>query len=283
MKGAQARTQNIPDDSHDIDKDDAFPITSNISEKAEPYFEYSVFQKTWGSGQLESEIAATEITLLPFTNIHHANTHAHKRLHDIKEQYMKHFQYQVTETASKRNKHDCETHTGAFTSIDNPDKVFHAKLWVQRDEVSAFANEEPAGLKFTPFIMKSVFVLRLFKLVPTPGEASSKGTNNNVTQTRVYHPLPRTEVYTTLEAANRGARNVHIDIALSHGVKSADEARANTRELNIRELNVKLHELDGLTGGNDGYWKSQFYRLGQPGEQFELVVEEVGLCGPRNL
>jgi hypothetical protein len=280
MAAVQTQAQDVSARSNETNNY-ALLITSNPLEKAEPYFEYSVFQKIWGSGQLESETAATEITSQPFTNIHHANAHTEKHFKNVREHYMGQFQYQLVETTSKRDMYDCETHTGAFASVENPDKIFHVRFWVQRDSVSVFANQEPASMKLTPFIMKSVFVLRLFKLASNPHEASSEGTDNNVAQIRLYHPIQRTQVYTTLEAANRAARIVQIE--LSHDAKSADEASAKTRQLYIRELNTKLHVLDGLAGEDDGYWKSQFRGFGQPADQYELVVERVGLCGPRNL
>jgi hypothetical protein len=279
----EVQTQDTLVHKYDPDDDMVFLSTSGISEKAEPYFEYSIFEKTWSNSELEDEKVATELTSQPFTNIHHTNTHAHRLFQSAKEKYTEHFHYQLTETATKRDKHGCETHTGTFASIGNPDRLLHVRLWVRRDRVSVFANQEPVRMNLTPFTMKSAFIVRLFKLVPVASSASCPGASHaSDARIRVYHPLQRTEVYTTLESANCAARDVQVE--LSHDLKATGEASVKTRELDIRELNARLYVLNGTTDGDGGYWKSRFSGWGvQPVDDYELVVEEVGLCGPRNL
>jgi hypothetical protein len=261
-----------------------FLSTSGISESAEPYFEYSIFEKTWTNNESEDDKLATELTSQPFTNIHHTNTHAYRLFQSAKEKYIEHFHYQLTETATKRDKHGCETHTGTFASIGNPDRLLHVQLSVRRDRVSVFANQSPAHMNLTPFTMKSAFIVRLFKLAPAPRSASTcpGASDESDIRIRVYHPLQRTEVYTTLESANCAARDVQVE--MSHDLKATGEASVKTRGLSIRELNARLYGLNGTTDGNGGYWKSRFRGFGdQPVDEYELVVEEVGLCGPRNL
>lgn len=259
-----------------------FLSDSGISERAEPYFEYSIFEKTWSNSEPEDDKTVIELTSQPFTNIHHTNTHVHKLFQSTKQKYTEHFHYQLTETATKRDKHGCETYTGTFALIGNPDRLLHVRLWVRRDHVSVFANQEPASMNLTPFTMKSAFIVRLFKLIPASRSTSCPDASHaSDTQIRVYHPLQRTEVYTTLESANCAARDVQVE--MSHDLKATGETSVKTRELDIRKLNAKLYVLSEATDANNGYWKSRFKTFGQPVDEYELVVEEVGLCGPRNL
>ncbi|KAH8724347.1 hypothetical protein GQ44DRAFT_709018 [Phaeosphaeriaceae sp. PMI808] len=100
------------------------------------------------------------------------------------------------------------------------------------------------------------------------------------TTARVYSPLPCTECYTSLNAANRAAKNVQIK--LSHE-KNPKMLAKHWQDENLAELNKRASAMETAEAEEDKYWKSQFKGAGLSSTEFELIVENVGLCGPRNL
>lgn len=94
---------------------------------------------------------------------------------------------------------------------------------------------------------------------------------------REYHEIPWPEVYTTIAGANSAACNLHIEM-MQETVPLRKEQR---KEANAR-LKGKLYELDGKQG-KDGYWRSEIPIGFSGSSKFELVVDRVGLCGPRNV
>ncbi|CAI6334387.1 unnamed protein product [Periconia digitata] len=103
-------------------------------------------------------------------------------------------------------------------------------------------------------------------------------------------PLPsnRCEAYTTRATANAAAFAVQVD--LSHD-KEARGANARWQEQNVRVLREKLDALHTEEEQDDGSsheegkgcWRSEFNESGLGGAKFEIVVQRVGVCGPRNV
>ena len=244
-----------------------------ISDAAEPYFEYSVFQNLWSNEQNETDTMPTEIISRPYTNIDEANAQAEKLFHNVREQYTQHFQFQFSEWSSKRS-HDCLVLVGTFSPMDYPIKKSHIKIWVQRNSVSRFASQTPQAWTQTPLISKTAFTLRLFRLVAMSDDTDSEP------PVRVYHKLPCSEVYTTLDTANRAARKLQIE--LSHVKDPKDDINAKWQEQDLKDLNAKVQSLDLSMRGSAGCWKSEFNACGKGGDRFEVVVEKVSICGPRN-
>lgn len=265
--------------------------TADVSRAAQPYFEYSVFQKIWSSEQVEEDIPATETTVRPFTNIDEANAQAQQTfqtstalLSDV-----------ILENSNNRDEHGCLILAGSITPFDNPTKKSHLKIWVQRDFVSRLANQTPQALKGTSFISSTCYILRLFKLATQSdaedSEDSDSDSDSNDSKSdapipepiRVYHAHTRPEIYTTLAAANRAARALQIE--LSHEKEPKDAFSKAFQEKNLRELNAKVVELQvgGDRDGETGCWRSKFNACGLGGDTLELVVEKTGICGPRNL
>jgi hypothetical protein len=257
------------------------PRATALTADTVPYFEYSIFQKIWSRDQIEASVPATEILSRPYTNVDEANEQAEKLFNNAREQYRAFFQVQFDEWNSKRDDHDCETLTGTFAPIDYPSRKSWIRIWVQRDYVSEYAGGKETSMKqHTSFVAKTIYVLRLFELIVSSAEANREDDATTVAATRVYHPLPRTECYTTLEAANRAAKTLQIE--LSHEREATAMAKV-WQATNLAKLDKKFRDLQEAVDQEGKYWKSEFNGCGLGSTRFELVVEKVGLCGPRNL
>jgi hypothetical protein len=264
---------------------DVLPLSgsSKVSKGAQPYFEYSAFQKVWTSEQTEEDITGTEINVRPFTNIVEANRHAEKVFQGSRA----HFFDAIFESSNERDEYGCSILTGCITPFDNPTKRFHLRIWIQRDIVSKLANQTPQTLKGTSFISSTCYVLRLFNLAEqadTEGSDSSDSDDSDAPArepVRVYQSHTRPEVYTTLDAANRAARALQIELSHEKEPRGASKA---FQEKGIKELNAKLVELQSAErNGGDGCWKSKFNACGLGADTLEVVVEKTGICGPRNI
>jgi hypothetical protein len=264
-----------------------------ISKEAQPYFEYSVFQKTWQSEQADNDVPPTEITVRPFTNIDEANAQAEKLFRSSPTL----FSDVIFESSHTRDEHGCFILTGSITPFDNPARKSHVKIWVQRDLVSKLANQTPQALKGTSFISSTCYILRLFKLT-TPldtedssscssSSSSSSSTSTNSTDLPIQEPLrtyqahTRPEIYTTLSAANRAARALQIQ--LSHEKEPKTAMSKAFQQKNLEELDAKVVQLLSSTDAGGGCWSSRFNACGLGGDSLELVVEKTAVCGPRNL
>jgi hypothetical protein len=257
------------------------PSTSpTLAPDAEPYFEYSIFQKIWSDSEEESSVTARELASHPCTNIDEANDQAERLFNDALHQYKQHFQVQFIEWTNRLDAHGCNALTGTFAPYNYPSKKSRMKLWVQRDQVSVHAGRREKDLKCTSFVAKTLYVLRLFKLISPTSDSDTDDTAQITNPTRVYYPLPCTECYTTLDAANRAARNLQIE--LSHKSNPSDLDKLWQIQ-NLEQLNRKARELVEAEAEDGRYWKSEFNGSGLGSATFELLVERVGLCGPRNL
>jgi hypothetical protein len=243
---------------------------------AVPYFEYSIFQKIWSEPQSEASVSAKEFCSRPYTNIDEANAQAETFFKNAREQYQSFFQVRFGEWSSKPDDHGCEIFTGTFAPLDMPSKKIWMKVWVQRDYVSAYAGGTESAMQHTSFVAKTIYTLRLFELAALPADDQS----DNPPSTRVYHALPRTECYTTLAAANRAAKSLQIE--LSHE-KSGTAMTKVWQAGEAARLDKKLLDLETTRDEEAQYWKSEFNGCGLGSKRFELVVEKMGLCGPRNL
>jgi hypothetical protein len=251
----------------------------SLPTNAEPYFEYSIFQKIWPASAAESFAPTTELSLRPSSSLAETNKHAEKLFCDMRDQYQQHFGMHFTDWTNKRDDHGCNTHTGTFAPFDYPGKQSHIKLWVQRDYVSAYAGRTAQEMaNQTSFVAKTVYVLRLFQLLAPESESEDSSTATEAK--RVFYPLTRTECYTTLEAANRAAQKMQIELSHKANPTAMD---ALWQKKNAEELREKLKGLEEAGEGGEKFWKSDFNGSGLGSVSFELVVEKVGLCGPRNL
>ena len=247
-----------------------------MTKDAAAYFEYTISQKSWTCEQSEPDIEAIDLMVKPFTSIDEANAQAEKLFQVTLKQYS---QWILSESSSKRDEHGCLMLVGTFSPPDYPSKMSYMKISVQRDFVSKLANQAPQTFCGTPFVSSVVYILRLFKLVDAPEASDSE--DSAPPPLRVHHSMVRPEIYTSLEAANRAARNLQIE--LSHQKTPGKGTTATWQEQNIKELNAKITALDAITEGEERCWKSSFNGSGKGGDRFELGVEQVGLSGPRNL
>lgn len=262
--------------------------TPEVSKDAEPYFEYSIFQKDWSDEQDENEASTSEITVRQFTNIDEANAQAERLFQNIQ----RHPHYMTVERSSKRDEHGCMIFTNTIVPFHCPAKKHHTMIYVQRNSVSKHANQTAQSLKGTPFISNTGYILRLFKLIEMPDadkpdecEASDSETiNSEETEQepiRVYHPHGYPEVYTTREAANQAARSLQIE--LGHEKNPTNSSTRLFQEKDLVDLNDKVIALEKAGDGKEGCWRSKFNASGLGGDNLELVVEKAGIYGPRNI
>lgn len=251
---------------------------------AEPYFEFSIFQKVWSNEQEETEAVAREIVSRSFTCIDEANSQAQKLFDNDRENFVRVFHVRFSEWYSKIDEHACKSWFGTFASLEYPSRTKHIKVWVQRDFVSKYASRPPTeALQHTHFVSNKVYILRLFRL-DTPLPASEFEGPEEAKPTiyqRILQPLPCVEVYTTLDAANIAAKNLQIE--LSHEKSPKNGLTKMWQENNSRQLNFRLQELRSVADTEGTFWQSEFNGVGLGSNNFELVVEKAGICGPKNL
>ena len=254
---------------------------STAPDTAEPCFEYSLVQKLWSREQNETDIATTDVISHRYVDMDEANTEAEKLFGDAREVYTQHFAVHFSEWHSNRNEHGCLELSGTFSSaMGYPDKKTHLTIRVQRDFVSKYANTDLQPTRSSPYINKNAYILRLFRLPPPSENSPADNQSTASTPLRVYEQLPCCEVYTTLDAANRAARS--LQVKLSHEENPSDQNTVERQTTDLADLNAKVYGLDPSMGGVKGCWKSTFNASGSSGDMFELVVEQVGICGPRN-
>ncbi|KAH7359588.1 hypothetical protein BKA66DRAFT_445288 [Pyrenochaeta sp. MPI-SDFR-AT-0127] len=254
--------------------------SSGVSNDAEPYFEYSVFQKIWSNEQSEEDVVATEIIIRPFINIDQANAQAEVLFQATKSQYIWHLQSQCFEWGSTRNENDCSTLLGVFAPLEYPASKSYIKIWVQREYVSKYANQSLQAMKLTPFVSRTAYILRLFKLIGPLADCKTGSTAKYISNNRVHCEVSCNEVYTTHFMANRAARNLQVE--LSHEKDPKDEVTKTWQEQNVNDLRARLGDLELTVDGKEGLWNSEFRACGPDGDMFELLVERIGICGPRN-
>ncbi|KAF2844856.1 hypothetical protein T440DRAFT_559359 [Plenodomus tracheiphilus IPT5] len=287
-KGPVRGTSNIEVTSQDrghgladkFEKIELLPIID--APDAEPYYEYSVFERRWSDAQDEYDVKEVDVISRPFTGINEANNQVEKLFRRVREEGVWHSQNTLSDWSSKIDEYGCMICKASFAHFDNPYKEHFVKIWVQRDYVSKLANRITRGLTRTSFISSIVYILRLHKVVSPFEESDSEG---SIVKTRspllVYHPLIRSEVYTSLSLANRAARDQQLEI--SHEKEPKNMLTVKWQEQDLRSLNGYLRSLDSSNNGKEACWESKFKGHGIGGDQFELVVEQAGICGPRNL
>ncbi|OAK97127.1 hypothetical protein IQ06DRAFT_350826 [Phaeosphaeriaceae sp. SRC1lsM3a] len=244
---------------------------------AEPFFEYSIHQKIWSGAGDATPDAGSELSS-SCTNVDEANAQA-KRIYDhLHEQYQQYLSVHFSESSSKRDENGCDQLVGTFAPVDHPGKKCFLQVWVRRALVSTYAGQTPKDVKYTSFISKTVYVLRLFKLMCVPTE--SEGDKTVADYVRVHHPHSRTECYTTLGGANRAAKNLQVELSHKSNPSHMDTV---WQSKDLAELNQRVMDLEAAGDGEAKYWKSSFNASGLGSDRYELLVEMVTLCGPRNL
>lgn len=110
------------------------------------------------------------------------------------------------------------------------------------------------------------------KIAAASARQESKVTPPPVGFIRQHQEMPCPEVYTTLISANNAACKLQIEMISDKTL--LDKAKQE-------ELNARLRKkMVGL--GSKEYWHSEF-PVGFGCTKFELVVERVNVCGPRNV
>lgn len=322
----------------------------------DPYFIYRIKQKTWSASSSEEYATAT---LLGSTStvLETANREAEELFTQLNNQFASSFAVQHKKSTSSYNDDGCLEAKGTLSSIGWPAVDVHFKVWVERGTGTLVQKTHVCTLTrspvpsdavpyhppppHTPFLRKTLYILRLYKLTkapPTPhadgalpadrpkelsssesdeesstadsGPGSTSVSDSDLEGTRkkrgaedvapsdsrpskrskvaatpappdtflrTHQEIPCPEVYTTLADANAAACNLQISI-----MQTATPLRDDQRAEAVARLRRKVVELEGKQGG-EGYWRSEF-PVGFSGRsKFEMVVQRVGVCGPRNV
>lgn len=294
-----------------------------ISPAAEPYFEYTIHRalaSSW-SGEITTQISAQ-----PLTTLDTAEAQMEMSFQASKEQFQL-LGMGPMDTSAQVKDDGLSVQQTTFESHEDPSKVMTLKLWIERAEVSIFTNHTPSSTFSPPSIGKTVYAIRLWKLAKTTevesddvgeaeaeddggdGDKDEEDTEDEDTEenesARVHHDLPPicTEIHTTLDAANRAAKRVHIH--LSHEKDPSKPLQKQWQIRNLHELNRKIEDLrkeaedhdsdeeDGPPslpeyehGRRKGCWRSVFQGTrndGREADDYEVLVCKVGVSGPRNL
>jgi hypothetical protein len=259
------------------------PPTSDRVQAPQKIFEYTIREKLYSEVDASSSTPDTQIVSRAYTDLDEANAQAEQRINATL-QHPTFYTIQVEDWQKKRDDNDCITFLSTFTSLQDRVKRHYHKIWVERRAVP----KNPAHIitPRIPFINKTLYILRLCKVIQPDDEDTSTSipTPPILEYQNLSTPTMRqnglfSEITTVLDDANRAARR--LQITLSHKKDPSSEAEKKWQEEDNRKLRDKVHALDSTLGGSEGYWKSEFNGLG--GERYRLVVEPVGVSGPRNI
>jgi hypothetical protein len=252
-------------------------IMTSQTRKEQPFFEYTVFQKRFPASEIDNSTPSVQIAT--FTDIDNANAQAEKLHLAAAHQHPLVYDIQYSSWNNKPDAFDCMTYLGTFAPVEYPTHKSYIKIWVERHPASAHTNRQASAK--THFLAKTVFILRLCKVVDpdSDGEAMEDSDSEDEEPMRVFQALPEghAEIYTTLDAANRAARRLQIE--MSHEKEPKHQSKKMWQEKEAKDLYAKVTDLEK----NKGYWESRFNEVRLGGDKFELVVEQTRLFGPRNL
>jgi hypothetical protein len=325
----------VADQSHTVIPNNMeFPALQPLlpGDEAEHSFKYIAFRRIWTSEQDPEEIEAVAQMQTESISVDHANSYAEKLFAMEAEQLQKMFTGAIKflGTRTRRNQQDCVDCLLTMAPTYFPSKESYLRYWVIRQFVSChLATIKPPAEGTNPFIAKTVYAVRLYKLIECPkakadipaddasvdeakessGESSSdsdsdsdndkpskmpnlkvvfkdkgkakvsptqeESSEEQPTYLRTPHPILCPEIHTSLELANCSALNLQTQMSHDENAKGMNEM------WQIKELGRLKKKKDELDGRNEG-WKEQFNEMKLGGDRFEVVVETVVLCGPRN-
>ncbi|KAL5373422.1 hypothetical protein DPSP01_012724 [Paraphaeosphaeria sporulosa] len=133
----------------------------------EPYFEYRIKQKMWaepGTGQDGNALTIG----FSSTVLETANRQAEELFTQTKDQYLYSFPVQHQQSSSAHDDDGCLALRGTLATTGWPVKQVHLKIWVERGEVPSDAATLNPPPKLTPFLSKTLYILRLYKLTEVP-------------------------------------------------------------------------------------------------------------------
>ncbi|KAJ4298164.1 hypothetical protein N0V90_006063 [Kalmusia sp. IMI 367209] len=165
-------------------------LTSTASPDA--YFEYRVKQRICDDSDIVDEGDAMTIGTTS-TVLETANKQAEELFIRIKHSYTISFPVLHQESRSIHGVEGCLEITGVLAPIDRPGGKIYIKVWVERGVVPAGVAAIQPPPKHTSFLSKTVYTLRLFKLVEIPNasreesdgddEASCSDSDSNSSKT----------------------------------------------------------------------------------------------------
>ncbi|KAL5461123.1 hypothetical protein PMIN06_002313 [Paraphaeosphaeria minitans] len=139
----------------------------------EPYFEYRIKQKIWPESGTDEDADALTVGFSS-TVLETANRQAEELFTQTKEQYLYSFPVQHQQSCSGRDDDGCLALTGTLATMGWPVKQVHLRIWVERGEVPSDAVTFNPPPKFTPFLSKTLYILRLYKLIEVPTVGSNE-------------------------------------------------------------------------------------------------------------
>lgn len=93
---------------------------------------------------------------------------------------------------------------------------------------------------------------------------------------RQHHQIPCPEVYTTIYGANSAACDLQVEIMSAKTLLG--EANRASNATRLRQQLMTLSEKQG----KERYWHNEFV-VGLGGDKMEIMVEQINVCGPRNV
>ncbi|KAL7776403.1 hypothetical protein CFE70_006819 [Pyrenophora teres f. teres 0-1] len=217
---------------------------------AEPYFEYSIFHKSWSTPHDESTANSTEISVRTFTNIDTANAQADK-FHNATRTSLGSL---VEEQSCKRDENGCTTHMLTHAHPFSPSQKTHVQFFVRRDQVSKYAGRTANDLEGARLVSSTAYAVRLYKLIPNPettngsetddnddAAANREDTDESLIRTTSHPHVGCPNIYTTLSSANRAA--LALQVTLSH---EANPTNPLTMDFQTRGLRALQEKLEGL-------------------------------------
>lgn len=138
--------------------------------EAEPYFEFSLFEKLWSDDDNESDVRPKQALGYLRTCVEAANRQAEDYFRGTLTQQCNALFLKTISTESMRSvEDDCMTFSATLVGIDIPSRKLYLKVGVQRRFVdAATASMHPPEYE-TRFVSKNMYMVHLYRLVENPG------------------------------------------------------------------------------------------------------------------
>ncbi|PWO27207.1 Leo1 domain containing protein [Pyrenophora tritici-repentis] len=210
---------------------------------AEPYFEYSIFHKTWSTPHEESTATTTEISVRTDTDIDVANAQAKKVYNAVRASTGP----SIEEQSSKLDANGCAMYTLTHAHPFSPSQKTHVHFFVKRYEASKYAGRTVDDLDGAKVISNTAYA----------------DTDEALIRTASHSHVGCPDVYTTLSSANRAA--LALQIRLSHEEEPKNPLTKDFQERGLRALQEKLQGLSVKEGDGQATecWVSQFNAVGR--------------------
>jgi hypothetical protein len=154
-------------------------LSRQARENAEAYFEYTVYEKVWSDPENEAHVKISELSSR-ITCVDDANKQAEQRFTYVSKEEPKHKHVKFLEWKNQLNHEDCISYVGTFAHAEFPTQKQYHKIWVERHLVCKIAAAVQPPQHDILFINKTVYILRLFRLIEEPNKTGSVASDDEV-------------------------------------------------------------------------------------------------------